>query len=239
MSRVWVAPEGAAWADLAARLIERGLDAATNPAGPLLALAGGATPRPVYERLAERARHDGTHRWTRVTLVFGDERAVPFDDAASNLRLAAESLVERLPDGVAAVHPMPVGQPDAWSDYPGAPVDLLLVGMGDDGHILSLFPGSPALDEATRRITWSEAPAEPRRRLTLTPVAVREAGRVLVLVTGGRKAAMVARALTGPHDPKTLPATLVADATWILDEPAAALLPPDVPISRTPDLEDP
>ena len=236
MTGLWIAAPGAAWAELAADAIERALRRRlAGRDGVTLALAGGDTPRPAYERLAARAARRPDDPWARVTVLFGDERDVPPEHAASNYRMARASLLDRLPRPPKAVHALATGDDGAPpTDYPADGVDVLLVGVGRDGHILSIFPGSPLLAPGEHGlVARALAPVEPTRRLTLTPEAVRRAHEVLVLVTGAEKALPVARALGAVPAPLVVPAALVRGGTWILDEPAAGALPPDVLATAT------
>jgi len=209
-------------AEVAAAIAERG--------GCALALSGGHTPRPVYEALAE-APLAGTVDWGRVDVYFADERGVPPDHPDSNYRMAAGAFLDRVPLVRARVHRMPAERPDrdaAAREYerllPDA-LDVLLLGMGPDGHTASLFPGSPALDERERRVVPAVAPYPPAPRLTVTPPVIASARRVAVLVTGSGKASMVARALAGPYEPRAVPVQTASAAYWFLDEAAAAALP--------------
>jgi len=197
--------------------------------GCAVALAGGHTPRPVYERLA----HDPLARridWRNVDIYFGDERAVPPDDPASNYGAAAAVLLSRVPVPAARVHRMEAERGDrdaAARDYDRIlprHLDLLLLGLGGDGHTLSLFPGSAALDERERRVVPATGPTPPRERLTATPPVIASARRIAVLVAGADKAAIVARVLEGPLRPRDLPAQLALGGVWFLDREAAARL---------------
>lgn len=197
--------------------------------GCALALAGGATPRPVYERLARdplAARID----WRRVEVFFGDERAVSPADPASNFRMAAAALLDHVPIPAGRIHRLEADRADldaAARDYERllpARLDLLLLGMGPDGHTASLFPGSTALEERTRRVVRATAATPPRTRLTITPLVISAARRVAVLVAGADKAATVARVLEGPPQPRDLPAQLALGGIWFLDRDAAARL---------------
>jgi len=194
-----------------------------------VALSGGETPQPIYEHLARGplALRIG---WRDVEIFFGDERAVPPDDPASNYGMAAASLLGRVPIPPDRVHRLEAERADrdaAAREYeqilPGQ-LDVLVLGMGADGHTASLFPGSAALDEHVRRVIPVTGPKPPIERLTITPLVIAAARRVAVLVTGAGKATMVARALQGPVRPRDLPVQLALGGTWFLDRAAAASL---------------
>jgi 6-phosphogluconolactonase len=194
-----------------------------------IALAGGDTPRPVYRELG---RLPATRvPWDRVHVFFGDERAVPLEHADSNFRAAHEALLRHVAIPPAQIHAMPAFKADlaaAAEDYDALlpdPLDLLILGMGTDGHTASLFPGSPALHEPVRRVVPVTGPVPPLQRLTITPPVISRAREVIMLVTGSAKAGLVARALSGPWDPGQVPAQLARDGWWILDPPAAAQMP--------------
>jgi 6-phosphogluconolactonase len=217
----WEPPEYAAGS--AAR-IAAAIRAAIERAGHChLALTGGDTPRPVYRVLASLPVD-----WSRVTFWFGDERRVPRDDPASNYRMARETLLEQLPEPPAAVHPMDGADPDAWGaarDYANAlppALDVLLLGVGADGHTASLFPGAATLAEQARRVVPATSPAPPHERLTITAPVIAAAHDCLVLATGRAKRDAVARALTPGADPREVPAALARPACWLLDTEAAA-----------------
>lgn len=194
-----------------------------------LALSGGHTPKPVYEALASPQRAAAV-AWARVAVYFGDERAVPADSAASNYRMAREVLLDHVPLDPARIHRMPADRPDldaACREYEALlppHLDVLLLGMGPDGHTASLFPGSAALDERQRRVVAATAPVPPTRRMTVTPPVIAAARHVAVVVAGAEKAGIVARALVGPPAPRELPVQLAAAGHWFLDAPAAARL---------------
>ena len=194
-----------------------------------LALSGGTTPRPVYAALAGPDLVAGID-WSRVDVYFGDERAVPPEDAASNFHMAMESLLSKVAIPPTQIHRMEGERPDldaaaaAYDRQLPDALDVLVLGIGADGHTASLFPGSPALAERRRRVVVVEGPKPPRRRLTITPPAIAAAWHVAVLVMGRDKAAAVARALDGDTPANEVPAALARHGVWFLDRAAAAQL---------------
>jgi len=225
-----VAADAAALAPLAAQWLADEIRLAATLRGTCaLALAGGSTPRPVYETLAEPSLAR-TIPWDRVRVYFGDERAVPPDHPDSNFRMAREALLARVPLDAGHVHRMEADAVDlesAASRYaarlPQA-LDVLVLGVGADGHTASLFPGSSALGERARRVVAATSPRPPARRLTVTPPVIASARRLVVLAAGADKAEAVARALTGSARPIDVPARLARDGVWFLDAAAAARL---------------
>lgn len=206
----------------AAEAIARAILAAPD-AGPFhLALAGGTTPRRVYELLAARDLP-----WPRVQIWFGDERCVPPEDKESNYAMARAALLERAKLPPANVHRMRGELADrdaAAREYEAAlpaRLDLLLLGIGPDGHTASLFPGASALREQRRRVVAVVGPKPPPNRLTITPPVIAAAARVVVLATGAEKATAVRCAFDGATDPSECPARLLRDAEWHLDRAAA------------------
>ncbi len=201
-----------------------------------VALAGGSTPRMAYEMLAREYGGPEDLDWGRVHAFFGDERAVPPDHEDSNYRMAQEALLSRVPVG--SVHRMR-GEMDPrqaaalyekeLEDFFGGPpvLDLVLLGIGEDGHTASLFPRTPALDARDR---WAvENPVEKLEttRITLTAPAINAARRVVFLVAGEGKAKALKEILEGGADPHDYPAKLVHPGSgpiWMVDEAAAWLL---------------
>lgn len=201
----------------AARWITELANAADAPFA--VALSGGNTPKALYRRLAD----ERDFPWARTQWYFGDERFVPPDDPQSNYRMAREAMLFRAP--ASNVHPVPtvgVTPDEAAARYDEKlraratkPLfDLVLLGLGGDGHTASLFPGSSALDERERLVC-----ATGNGRITLTYPALENARRIAFLVTGADKRAMLARLRDGD---KTIPAGRIAgDVTIFADEAAA------------------
>jgi 6-phosphogluconolactonase len=212
-------------------------DAVRSTARCSLLLSGGSTPRTLYGLLASRFREQIP--WAHVHVFWGDERYVPHDDAHSNYRMAKETLLDHVPCPAANIHPMPthLSDPDAAArDYEATlrnyfaaelpEFDLVLLGLGPEGHTASLFPGSPALAEPTRWVRAVTAPADPPLRLTLTFPALNRAANAYFLVTGSNKARALHHILTGTADPNTFPAAGVRLASgtliWWVDRAAVA-----------------
>jgi 6-phosphogluconolactonase len=197
-------------------------------AGGHIALSGGSTPKRAYELAAELEQD-----WSRATVWWADERCVPPDDARSNFRLAREALLDRLarPPSVRRIeveHGCEEAADLYESELDGVTLDLVLLGIGPDGHTASLFPDSPALAELGRRVAAGPPGLPPYvDRVTMTIPALRDARRLVYLVTGREKAEAAARAFAGPPDPET-PASMVrsdrGDTIAILDRAAASLL---------------
>jgi len=194
-----------------------------------IALSGGQTPRPVYLELAS-PRSRSRISWPQVHVFFSDERAVPPDHPDNNYRMAREALLAHVPIPPAQVHRMEAERVDraaAAAEYERVlpqPLDVLLLGIGTDGHTASLFPGSPALREWARRVVPAQGPKPPVDRLTITPPVITAARRLATIVTGEDKASQVARVVQGLLIPEEVPAQLARRGTWFLDRAAAALL---------------
>ena len=228
-------------ARLAAALVEM-IAADVGRAGRCaLALSGGTTPRRVYELLASTHRAD--IRWDAVHVFWGDERYVPPDDPRSNYRMARETLLNHVPCHAANVHPMPThlaSADDAALQYEQVlraffeeewpRFDILLLGLGADGHMASLFPASPALQERSRWVVATTVPATPPVRVTLTPPAIVAARRICVLVAGADKADALRHVLDETADPTVYPAAGLRAAgdrvSWWADAAAAGTLGP-------------
>ncbi|MCE9672268.1 6-phosphogluconolactonase [Myxococcus stipitatus] len=184
-----------------------------------LALSGGGTPGPAYRELARM-----TLPWERVDVYFVDERFVPPDHPESNYHLVEEALLRPLRLAPAQVFRMEGEREDrdaAARDYAAllpSSLDVVLLGMGPDGHTASLFPGHPALEEKSRRVLAVVGPKPPPWRMTLTLPTLLAANAVLMLVAGAGKKDAAQRALAGDQ---ALPAGRVTNAQWMMDSAAA------------------
>jgi 6-phosphogluconolactonase len=182
-------------------------------------LAGGSTPARAYQLLSE-----ATLEWGRITVLFGDERCVPPDHPESNFLMARRSLLDRVNPG--SVHRMAgeLGPDVAASLYAPivrwlSPLDLVLLGMGPDGHTASLFPGHPEVSAEGMVVGVRGAPKPPPERVSLTLGCLRQAKRVVFIVTGADKAAAFAAAARGE-----VPSGMIPKAEYLADRAAAAEL---------------
>ena len=228
-----IAEDGAQLVEmLAARLVmtaRRCIDARGSFS---LALSGGSTPKALYQKLASSPWRDQIE-WERCDIVFGDDRAVAPTDALSNYRMAKETLLDYVP---ARVHRIETERDDlesAAADYEtilrglGGRLDVVLLGLGDDGHTASLFPNSPQLDVKNKWVTATPvASLEPHvRRVTLTFDAINASRHAWFLVTGAGKASRVYDILHGSKKLAKWPAQGVdlqsGETVWFMDEAAA------------------
>jgi 6-phosphogluconolactonase len=205
-----------------------------------VALSGGSTPRRIYELLAGEefaARVD----WSKAHVFFGDERCVPPDDEASNYRMARDTLLARVSVPVRNVHRM-IGEGDAVANarlYEGElrsffgegsvpAFDLVMLGLGDDGHTASLFPATPALEERGAWVVANWIEKLGAYRLTLTAPVINHAAHVMFVVSGAGKAGRLSEVLNGLPEPLRLPAQLIRPAggtlEWFIDRAAASKL---------------
>jgi 6-phosphogluconolactonase len=206
-----------------------------------LVLSGGSTPRAIYTLLGQPPLLDHV-TWSRVHFFWGDERCVPPDHAYSNYLMAYETLLSHLPLPSQNIHRiqgeiLPGEAAGAYeqelAEFFGHKdrlphLDLVMLGMGEDGHTASLFPGSPALDETERWIVAVEHTQPPTplvSRISMTLPLLNAARRVALIVSGSNKAGLVRRAISGEKGPSLLPVQRVApedgELTWLLDEAAA------------------
>ncbi|MEM6673617.1 MAG: NADP-dependent phosphogluconate dehydrogenase [Planctomycetota bacterium] len=211
---------------LAQRIASRAREAIEARGAFRIALAGGSTPRRLYERLTT----DDAVDWPRVHVYFSDERCVPKDHPASNARMAREALLDRVPIDADHVHAVDgtLSPEDAAAAYHGVlgdePMDLVLLGMGADGHTASLFPGGPELAPSGARAVASTSLEEPTARVSMSFEAIAAAREVAVLSIGSSKRTAldaVRRQVDEPITDATLPAARVRPARWFVDREAA------------------
>ena len=216
-----------------------------------IALSGGSTPKALHELLA-KSPYAEQIPWLQLHVFWGDERYVPIDDPQNNAGMAYDTLLGHVftpedqihvwrtdlePDAAAADYDRILhdyfkesGESTAPADRPEPTFDLVLLGMGDDGHTLSLFPGTEVVHEQT---AWTKAyflDQQHMYRLTLTAPVVNRASCVLFLVAGPKKAAQLREVLEGDYQPDTYPAQVIkpvsGELIWMVDEKAAADLKP-------------
>lgn len=205
-----------------------------------LALSGGSTPRPLYRLLASDPYHDRLP-WSAIHLFWGDERHVPPDHPESNYRMAREAMIDHAPVPPGNVHRVAAEDPDArraavayeselrsfFGLAPGErPVfDLLLLGIGPDGHTASLFPGSPAVNERDHLVAAPWVEAQRSFRITLTPPVLNHGRLALFLVSGEDKADALQAVIEGQREPDRYPAQVVeGNRLWMVDRAAASRL---------------
>jgi 6-phosphogluconolactonase len=209
-----------------------------------VALSGGSTPRRLFRLLATEP-YRGAIDWSRVDVFWSDERTVPPDSPQCNFRLANDVLLGQIPIPDENIHRMRGELPDphqAAAEYereirsvfglaPGVMprFDLILLGVGSDGHTASLFPNTDALDEHERLVVANAVPQLQTARLTLTVPVLNAAHALLLLVAGEDKSQAVYQAIEGTWNPRDTPSQLLRDAEgrveWLLDRAAATALP--------------
>ena len=235
-----VLPDPAAVAREAAERVIRAANEAIDLSDRFtIALSGGSTPRALHQLLAAepmRSRID----WTKVQVFFGDERCVPPDHPDSNYRMARETLLNKVPIPGDNVYRMrgEVDPNEAAKEYGrmlkekfgDEGLDLVLLGLGEDGHTLSLFPGTAAVSETHHRCVANYAEHSTTGkswRITLTAPFVNRSREVIFLVAGAGKTNALSQVLEGPRDPQRLPAQLIEPAsgrlTWLVDAAAAGM----------------
>jgi 6-phosphogluconolactonase len=206
-----------------------------------LCLSGGSTPAATYDLLATRFHLSVD--WKELQCFWGDERCVPPDDPESNFAMANRTILSRLALKPAQIHRIrgEDDPPEAAREYEQMlrdhfnlgqgefpRFDLVMLGLGDNSHTASLFPGDPAVHETSRMAVAVQVDAEPPRRITLTPPVINNAQRVMFLVAGQSKAPAVKDVLEGPRDVDKYPAQIIApengELIWLLDRAAASLL---------------
>jgi 6-phosphogluconolactonase len=225
----------------AAELFVREAQAARSARGRFsVALSGGGTPGRTYELLAGAPFREQVD-WAGVHVFWGDERCVPWDDPRSNARAAYRAFLSRVPLPGDQMHPLDcTGNPEAaaWryeallrEFFGGGPprLDLVFLGLGENGHTASLFPHTPVLKEQERWAAAVYVAEQDLYRVTLTAPLLNQAARVVFLVAGAAKAGVLKEARQGPTDPERLPAQLICpqsgELLWLVDQAAAGQLP--------------
>jgi 6-phosphogluconolactonase len=209
-----------------------------------VAFAGGSTPKSLYSLLADDPAHRARIAWDKMRVFFGDERHVPPDNSESNFRMASEALFSKglvKPEQIARIKgEYPETEKAALEyelvlrtyfqlkegEYPR--FDLVLLGMGDEGHTLSLFPGTKALHAASRMVVRNWVGKFYTERITITAETANHADRVMFLITRADKAPALKAVLEGPYEPEQLPAQFIqpksGNALWLIDRDAAKML---------------
>lgn len=209
-----------------------------------VALSGGSTPKLLYSLLATDADLRAKVPWDKMHLFFGDERHVGPDDTQSNFKMASESMITKAPLKPEQVHRMKGEYPDAEraareyeqdlrthfrvKDAELPQLDLVLAGMGDEGHTLSLFPGTKALHAEGRMVVRNWVGKLYTDRVTITAPVANNAEMILFMVAGKEKALALKGVLEGPYEPEQLPAQLLQPTNgkllWLVDQAAGSML---------------
>jgi 6-phosphogluconolactonase len=230
----------------AAEFLEAAKEAVRVKGSFSVALSGGSTPKALYGLLINNPVLQAMVPWGKIQFFFGDERHVPPDDAESNFRMATEAMLARAPVDAKQVHRIKGEkrnaaqaaeeyEEDLRTSFKLAEgqlprFDLVLLGMGPEGHTASLFPGTTALKEERRLVTSNWVGKLYTDRITLTPPVLNNAARVIFMVHGGEKAPALKAVLEGPYEPDQLPAQIIkpkeGKVLWLVDPSAAAMLAP-------------
>jgi 6-phosphogluconolactonase len=201
-----------------------------------VALSGGSTPQALYEKLATEP-YKSRFPWDRSYWFFGDERFVAHSDHDSNYRMVREALLDHVPIPPANIMPVPdTGTPEqaarAYQEtlrsYYGSQAldmsrplfDVTFMGLGEDGHTASLFPGNPALEETREWVVAVSDPSVKQPRITLTYPALACSNAMAFLVEGGKKKSVLKRVLSGDRSAPAARATAVGELIWFVDEAA-------------------
>lgn len=244
-TEVRILPDGAAIATRAAQLfVEIAVAAAKEKGSFTVALSGGSTPKVLYSLLVSDPALRSQLPWDKTFLFFGDERHVPPDDSQSNFRMATEAMISK-----SSLKPQQVFR--VKGEYPEAEqaaleyeqdirahfklsegqfprFDLVLLGMGNEGHVASLFPGTKALRENRRIVVHNWVGKVLMDRITLTAPAINNAAHILSMVTGAEKAPALTAVLERVYEPEQLPAQFIrpvnGDLLWLVDTAAGSML---------------
>jgi 6-phosphogluconolactonase len=216
--------------------VERSRQAVRSEGRFSVALSGGHTPERTYQLLAQQPLRSQVP-WPDVHVFWGDERCVPPDDPLSNARMARRTLLDQLPIPAAQIHPIPCTQNPRqaaeayeallrgfFADDPPR-FSLVYLGLGENGHTASLFPGTPAVQERERWVVAVNLTEQGMWRITLTAPLINQAAAIAFLVAGATKAEVLRRVLEGPFEPESLPAQLIQPESgtpiWLVDRQAA------------------
>ena len=242
---VRILPDGAAIAKQAAQeLVQAGASAVKKKDSFAVALAGGSTPRTLYGLLVNDPALRAQIPWEKMHLFFGDERSVGPDHPDSNFRMATEALISKAPlkpEQIARIKGEYQDTAKAALEYEQAlrayfhlsngqfpRFDLVLLGMGNEGHTASLFPGTTALHENHRIAARNWIGKLYTERITLTAPAINNAALVIFMVTGADKAPALKAVLEGPYEPEQLPAQMIQPTNgkllWLVDTAAGGML---------------
>jgi 6-phosphogluconolactonase len=213
-----------------------------------IALAGGSTPKVLYALLAEHPALRNALPWDKMKVFFGDERHAGPGQADSNFQMATDAMLSKVPLQPEQIHRIKGEYQDtaqAAAEYeevirqqfnlqPGTfpRFDLILLGMGNEGHTLSLFPGTKALHETQRIVTRNWVGKLYTERVTLTAPAANNAANIIFMIAGADKACALKGVLEGPHEPDQLPSQMIAPdngaLSWLVDEAAGSMLSKEI-----------
>jgi len=213
-----------------------------------IALSGGSTPKVLYALLAEHPSLRNSLPWDKMKVFFGDERHVGPGHADSNFQMASDAMLCKAPLRPEQIHRIKGEYPDtaqAAGEYEvtiqsefglkggGFPrFDLVLLGMGSEGHTLSLFPGTKALHETQRIVTRNWVGKLYTERVTLTAPAANNAANIIFMIAGADKACALKAVLEGPHEPEQLPAQMIQPSngtlSWLVDQAAGSMLSKEI-----------
>lgn len=209
------------FAETAVRHISESMESIDRPVSFML--TGGRSVEPVYRNLNARSEIKNHP----INFYFGDERCLPLDHEDSNFQAVSRTLFAGGVPANCRVEPMLADSPDSdaelkrYASILPTSLDVVLLSVGDDGHIASLFPDSPHLFEFERSVVKvTNSPKPPKERFSITPKVIREAGSVFVLAVGAERGRILAKALDEPTRIQDLPVRLTLGRTWILDAEA-------------------
>lgn len=204
-----------------------------------LVLSGGETPKILYQKLASD-KYKYQINWKRIRIFWGDERAVPFTDDRNNAKMAYDILLDHVDIPSSNIHKMRTDiEPNfsvkeyrkllhSFFDSMSTTFDLVLLGMGDDGHTLSLFPGSPIIKDHTHWVNSVYNEARKMFRITMMPKIVNRSSQVVFMVDGAKKAEVLQEVLEGQYNPTKFPSQIIkpvnGELHWFLDKPAVKQL---------------